>query len=87
MIEHMNKKCGVLSDLKLANYGNFCGYGGEGVPIDELDQCCCMHDKCYGDIMAGVCDGKVSEAHLLFHLKGSKTFRNGRLLMLIFFYR
>ena len=60
MIAHM-KNCGELSDLKLENYGSYCGEGGQGVPVDKLDQCCCMHDKCFGDIMKGVCDGKVSK--------------------------
>jgi len=41
-----------FSPLTLANYGNFCGLGGSGTPIDGVDQCCFKHDNCYGDIMS-----------------------------------
>lgn len=29
-------------------YGNWCGYGGQGKPIDLIDACCQVHDDCYG---------------------------------------
>ncbi|PAA70179.1 hypothetical protein BOX15_Mlig022217g2 [Macrostomum lignano] len=40
-------------------YGNYCGPGGAGVPVDNLDACCQVHDYCYDDLMekknAGKC--------------------------------
>jgi RHS repeat-associated protein len=29
-------------------YGNYCGQGGAGQPIDRLDLACKAHDQCYG---------------------------------------
>ena len=33
--------------LNIGSYGNYCGPGGGGKPVDALDRACQSHDNCY----------------------------------------
>ncbi|XP_064469425.1 uncharacterized protein LOC135384135 [Ornithodoros turicata] len=33
--------------LRYRGYGCFCGYRGDGTPVDPIDSCCLQHDWCY----------------------------------------
>lgn len=33
--------------LRYRGYGCFCGYRGDGTPVDHIDGCCLQHDWCY----------------------------------------
>ncbi|XP_049271749.1 basic phospholipase A2 PA-5-like [Rhipicephalus sanguineus] len=33
--------------LSYRGYGCFCGYMGDGTPVDHIDSCCLEHDWCY----------------------------------------
>ncbi|XP_047992796.1 phospholipase A2 Scol/Pla-like [Leguminivora glycinivorella] len=48
---YMIEECTKCSAWDLLGYGNYCGFGGSGTPIDNIDRCCQKHDHCYDDVL------------------------------------
>ncbi|XP_077999975.1 basic phospholipase A2 RVV-VD-like [Glandiceps talaboti] len=47
MLECTTNKGLIQSTIDYNRYGCWCGFGGEGIPLDATDQCCQDHDFCY----------------------------------------
>ncbi|XP_059138542.1 acidic phospholipase A2-like [Physella acuta] len=49
--------------LNYNGYGCFCGEGGFGTPVDEVDRCCQVHDDCYDALSVHGCNPKAVTYH------------------------
>uniref|UniRef100_A0A671U5V6 Phospholipase A2 n=1 Tax=Sparus aurata TaxID=8175 RepID=A0A671U5V6_SPAAU len=57
-----------VNPFKYNNYGCYCGFGGQGTPVDEVDQCCKVHDDCYGaQISDPRCRGFFSLPYFVYY--------------------
>nr|P0DPT7.1 RecName: Full=Phospholipase A2 SSD387; Short=PLA2; Flags: Precursor [Scolopendra dehaani] len=56
-------------------YGNYCGWGGEGTPVDSIDRCCQVHDNCYGTVNENECGHYIRNVKLIdydWHMEGTE---------------
>ncbi|XP_074047931.1 group IIE secretory phospholipase A2-like [Macrotis lagotis] len=56
MIEKITKK----SVFNYIEYGCYCGWGGQGKPLDATDRCCQIHDCCYAKLENHKCSPKLN---------------------------
>uniref|UniRef100_A0A3Q1AV66 Phospholipase A2 n=1 Tax=Amphiprion ocellaris TaxID=80972 RepID=A0A3Q1AV66_AMPOC len=64
--------------LDYADYGCYCRLGGSGTPVDGLDSCCQVHDRCYSEALQHedcwpILDNPYTEMYSYSCDKASKT--------------
>ncbi|CAL4161846.1 unnamed protein product, partial [Meganyctiphanes norvegica] len=66
----------TCSPHRYVGYGCYCGVGGRGLPVDDIDSCCMEHDNCYGFVQL--------RCHLLDYITTEYTWTcfRGRVLCL-----
>ncbi|XP_071484449.1 phospholipase A2 AP-PLA2-I-like [Diadema antillarum] len=55
----------IRSGLDYIGYGCYCGFGGDGTPLDDTDRCCETHDHCYTRVQTSdMCRG-YNQAYII----------------------
>ncbi|XP_052791175.1 acidic phospholipase A2 Cc1-PLA2-like isoform X2 [Mya arenaria] len=66
------------SPMDFNGYGNFCGYGGSGDPVDPIDQCCKVHDNCYQRLNRKECDALLK--YRVYTTEYKWSFKDGTII-------
>ncbi|KAL4240479.1 Phospholipase A2 [Mactra antiquata] len=59
-------------------YGNWCGFGGKGGTVDDIDACCKAHDECYERINDGSCETLLK--YKIYTTEYRWSFKNGNIV-------